>query len=217
LTGHSANRVTELLSAVERGDADAREQLWSTLYDELHAIARHQMAAEAPGRTLQPTALVHEAYLRLFGRDRAHFANRKHFFTSAAQVMRRIRLDDARRRKRLKRGGPGINPDAPPPLAVRDGSDQVVHSRAVGKPAARREYDTPVIFDQDPAEIMALDEALARLEQEDPQRAEVVNLRYFAGLTIDQSAEALGRSPRSIDNDWRLARAWLFRAMGGEE
>ena len=180
------HRLTQLLSAAGDGDASAQEELWSVVYSELRGIARHQMVADANDRTLQPTALVHEAWFRLFGDGRGHFANRRHFFSVAAKAMRHIRIDDVRKRNRLKRGG-----------ALERGAPE----------------DEPAIFDQDPAEVLAVHEALVRLEAEDPRKAEVVMLRYFAGLTEDESAAALGVSRRTIQNDWRLARAWLYAEL----
>jgi len=184
-----ANPITQLLAAAGRGDTGAPEKLWAAIYEELRRIAGGQMRAEAPGRTLQPTALVHEAYLRLTGDPQFNWANRRHFFAAAAQAMRRIRIDDARSRNRLKRGG-----DQPA------GERQPVDSVAA-------------VFDQDPAEVLAIDEALAKLAEADPRKAEVVNLRYFTGLTVDETAEALGVSPRTVDNEWKLARAWLYREL----
>ncbi len=179
--------VTQLLAALGQGDASAREELWSLVYDELHSLAQHQMAREAPGHTLQPTALVHESYLRLMGGDyNAQFANRRHFFAAAAQAMRRIRTDDARRRNRLKRGGGE-------------------------KPGVLR--DTPPTFDQDPAEVLAIDEALNKLKQTRPRAVEVVTLMYFAGLTGDETAEAMELSARTVDREWSFARVWLHREL----
>ena len=178
--------LTQLLAAAGEGDASAHEKLWSAVYSELHSLARRQMAGEAAGRTLQPTALVHEAYLRLIGDGEAKWTSRRHFFGAAAKAMRRIRLDDARRRHRLKRGG--------------------------GK---QRESlgDGPVLFDDDPADVLAVDEALSKLERIDPRKAEVVNLRYFAGLTVDETAQALDLGSRTVGKEWRVARAWLYREL----
>lgn len=156
------------------------------VYDELRALAYRQMADEAGPRTLQPTALVHEAYLRLLAGGDGTFENRRHFFFAAARIMRQIRVDDARKRKRLKRGG--------------------------GDKAGGLKED-PAVFDDDPAEILAVDEALQRLEAIEPRKAEVVKLRYFAGLSIEECAETLGVSPRSVDNDWYYAKAWLHREL----
>lgn len=184
--------ITEVLSAARRGDGDARERLWTVVYDELRSIAAHQMAIEAPNRTLQPTALVHEAYLRLLGEHPIDWTNRCLFFAAAAKMMRRIRIDDARRRNRLKRGGDRRRV----PL---DGAEDA------GGLGGHR-----ACFDDDPAEALAIDEALRRLEALDPQMAEVVVLRYHGGLTREQISEAVGIAPRTVDNKWRLARAWLW-------
>ncbi len=182
------SHITQLLDEVCRDsdDAAARERLWRLMYDELHAIAHHYLAGEAAGRTLQTTALMNEAYLRLFGGEQVSYHNRRHFFAAAAEAMRRILIDDARKRKRIKRGG-GESPVA---LCAEPG-----------------------VFDQDPVELMAIDEALARLEAIDPRKAEVVKLRYFAGLTGDEVAELLDVSPRTIDSEWQFARAWLYREL----
>lgn len=182
--------VTQLLAAAGQGDTAARERLWGLIYAELHELAGKQMAREAPGRTLQPTALVHEAYMRLFGREQGAYANRRHFFAAAARAMRRIRIDDARKRKRMKR----------------DGGQQPV-------PGLER---SAAVLEPDPAEVLALDEALARLEETHPRMAEVVSLRYYAGLSVDDTAEAIGVSPRTVDSDWQFARAWLHRALKDE-
>jgi len=160
------------------------------IYDELRGLAQRQMAAEAPGRTLQPTALVHEAYLRLIaGNEKAQWANRRHFFAAAAKAMRRIRIDDARKRNRLKRGG-GENP--------------------------RSLQDAPGVFDQDPVEVLAVDEALIKLARTNPRTAEVVNLRYFVGLTGDETAGTMGLSARTVDREWEFARVWLHRELHGD-
>lgn len=178
--------LTQLLKAISHGDPDAPEQLWRIVYDELRSLAAQQMATEAPGHTLQPTALVHEAYFRLFGNTRVAWANHQHFFAAAAKVMRDICVDHARKRKRLKRGGGG---------------------KALRRPVSA------LILDPDPAEVLAVNEALERLEQVNPRKADVVMLRYFARLTVDECAAALGVSRRTIDNEWRLARAWLYREL----
>ena len=186
MSSPTSSPVTLLLDAVVQGDESAQNRLWSVIYDELHRLAQQQMANEAPGRTLQTTALVHEAYLRLMGGEDVHWSNRRHFFGAAARAMRQIRIDDARRRHRLKRGG-GERP--------------------------RRLQEDPGVFDQDPADVLAINEALDKLEQRDSRQAEVVMLRYFAGLSIDECASAMGVSPRTVDADWRLARAWLHREL----
>lgn len=187
MTEPVATGLTALLSAAAEGDADAARNLWALIYDELRAVARRQLAQEAPGHTLQPTALVHEAYMRLLGGN-GRFENRRHFFAAAANAMRQIRIDDARRRGRLKRGGDNHRP----------GSLE----------------EAPAVFDQNPIEVLAVDEAITRLRAAYPRAAEVVVLRYFTGLSIDETAEALEMAPRSVDNDWKFAKAWLQRELG---
>jgi len=186
MTTPRSDSVTELLAAVAQGDTSARGRLWSLVYDELHRVAQRQMADEAPGRTLQTTALVNEAYLRLVGRENIQWVNRRHFFSTAAKAMRSIRIDDARKRKRLKRGG--------------------------DRQAAPLD-ETAGSFDQDPDEVLAIDEALTKLEQTHPLQAEVVMLRYFTGLTVEETAHALDVSPRTVDREWLFARAWLHREL----
>ena len=181
-----AESVTQLLQALSQGHTSAQKELWSLIYEELHGLARGQMAKEPAGLTLQSTALVHEAYLRLIGDENVQWANRRHFFGAAANAMRRIRIDDARRRGRQKRGG---------------GQQRVPIDEA------------NAVLDQDPAQVLAIDEALTKLEQADPRKAEVVMLRYFAGLSVDETAEALGVAPRTVDSEWRFAKAWLHREL----
>ena len=161
--------ITELLAGAARGDDASEERLWQAVYTELRAMAGKQMAAESPGRTLQPTALVHEAYLRLTGGAPVKWENRRHFFAAAAKAMRRIRVDDARRRTRRKRGGDRATMSLPDNVGA-DGPD--------------------------PGEMLDIDEALDRLEREFPREARVVMLRYFVGMTGEETAEALGVSPR---------------------
>lgn len=181
--------ITELLAAVDRGDDAARDRLWRTVYDELHAMARQQMVQEGGANTLQATVLVNEAYVRLVGRDGdGRWQNRRHFFSAAATAMRRIRVDEARRRRASKRGGGR----APGQLA----SD--VAAKGI-----------------DADELVALDDALQHLEAIEPRRAEIVSLRYFVGLTVDETAELLGLSPRTVDAEWRFTRAWLHRELTG--
>lgn len=182
-------RITQLLASAAEGDGAAQEELWSVVYSELRGIARHQMVSEGAGRTLQPTALVHEAWFRLFGANQAPWSSRGHFFSAAAKAMRRIRIDDARKRNRLKRGG-GKSCEAAP--------------------------EQPAIFDQNPAEVLAVHEALDRLGAEDARKVDVVMLRYFAGLTEEETAAALGVSRRTVQNEWRLIRAWLHRELSDE-
>ena len=163
------HRGTSVLGAGRRGYAGAQGRGWSLSYDALPKLARQQMAAEAPGHTLQPTALVHEAYFRLFGENPVQWSNRGHFFTAAAEAMRRIRVDDARTRGRLKRGGG----QKPGPIT-----------------------EDPSVFDQDPVEVLAVGEALEELAQTAPRQAEGVKLRYFTGLTGAECAAVLEGSPR---------------------
>lgn len=178
--------VTQLLAAASDGEAGARKQLWSLIYDELRRLAQQQMAREAPGHRLQPTALVHEAFFRLFGENDIQWSNRGHFFSAAAEAMRRICIDDARKRGRLKRG-------------------------AGKKPGQLT--DGPSVFDQDPVEVLAIDEALTEMEQTAPRQAEVVKLRYFTSMTVDECAAVLEVSPRTVNKDWAFARAWLHRKL----
>jgi RNA polymerase sigma factor (TIGR02999 family) len=186
----SRQEITQILDAVAQNEDGASEYLWKLVYGELRAIAAAQMAREAPGRTLQPTALVHEAYFRLFGKNGTAYNNRAHFFASAARVMRHIRVDDARKRNRVKRGGGN-------------------------KPGELLEE--PAVFDQDPLEVIEIHEILDRLEKVDQLKAQLVMLRYFAGLNTDECAAALGVSRRTVTNQWQLARAWLYRELSGHE
>jgi len=180
-------QVTEALAAMARGDADAAERLLPLVYAELKALARARMARERPGQTLQPTALVHEAYLRLVG-DGARWESRAHFYGAAAQAMRRIMVERARRVGRLKRGGNAER------LTLDDDAVAVV-PRSV--------------------ELLALDEALDRLAARDRAMADVVMLRYFAGLTVTETAEAVGTSERTVHRQWTAARAWLRHQLAG--
>ncbi|MGH7129782.1 MAG: ECF-type sigma factor [Planctomycetaceae bacterium] len=182
--------VTRILSAVEQGDSQAAEELLPHVYDELRKLAAAKLARESPDQTLQATALVHEAWLRLVDVDQAqHWNSRGHFFAAAAEAMRRILVENARRQSRLKHGG-----------------GRVREELAASNAAAPEDSD----------ELLALDEALGRLAVEDPVSAELVKLRYFAGLTIRQAAEVLGVSPRKADFLWAFARAWLRREIAGE-
>jgi RNA polymerase sigma factor (TIGR02999 family) len=179
--------ATRLLDAAAAGDRRAAAELLPLVYDELRALAAARMAAEAPGHTLQPTALVHEAYLRLIGTDdQPRWDGRGHFFAAAAEAMRRILIEAARRKGGPERGGRharrDLDPDHPAPP---DRADR----------------------------LLALDAALDRLAAAEPRAAEVVKLRYFAGLTVPEAAAALGISPRTADGDWAYARAWLAAEM----
>jgi RNA polymerase sigma factor (TIGR02999 family) len=186
----SSGAVTELLSRVARQDHQAADELLQIVYGELRKLARAWMARERPGQTLQPTALVHEAYLRLIADPAARFENRQHFFGAAAEAMRRILIERARRVARQKRGGG----QQPVPI------DEV-----------------DVVAAGDPEEVLAVDLALSRLQERDPVMCEVVKLRYFAGLTVEETAEALALSPRSVNRLWTSARAWLKRETAGME
>lgn len=194
MSGPQRHAVTELLAAVGRGEAAARDRLWALIYDELLVVAQRQLAYEAAGHRRRPTSLVHDAYLRLTNGEHVEFANRKHFFAAAARAMRQIRIDDARKRNRLKRGGP----DSPAAVPL----DAVAAASADG--------------DSDPATLLAVDEALKQLEAIEPRKAEVVMLRYYCGLSVDETADALGVSARTVDSDWHYARAWLHRALSGD-
>jgi RNA polymerase sigma factor (TIGR02999 family) len=177
-----------MLDSIAQGDPKAAEELLPLVYDELRKLAAHKMAAEAPGQTLQPTALVHEAWLRLVGNEDPHFANRAHFFAAAAQAMRRILLDNARRKQRQRHGGGWERVD--------------LESVQLAEPLPSRD-------------LLALDEALTELAQSDPQAAELVQLRFFAGLSQQQAADLLGISRRTADRTWAYARAWLFEQIAG--
>jgi RNA polymerase sigma factor (TIGR02999 family) len=180
--------VTRVLGAISRGEEQAARDLLPLVYDELRRLAARRLALENPGQTLQATALVHEAYLRLVGPDTGKpWDGRGHFFAAAAEAMRRILLDRARDRKRLKRGG-----------------------------TRRREsldLNSLVGDDAPPDDLIDLDEALGRLAQIDARGAELVKLRLFAGLTLDEAATALGVVRRTAERDWSFARAWLFQQL----
>jgi len=183
--------VTHILDAMAAGEPRALGKLLPLVYDELRQLAAAQMAREKPGQTLDATALVHEAYLRLVGQqNEQQFANRPHFFAAAAEAMRRILIENARRKRSQKRGG---NRDRLPLDPERFA-------------APERAED-----------LLALDEALEQLATTEPQVAELVKLRYFAGLTIPQTAEMLGVSPRTADAWWAFARAWLLAKLQGDQ
>jgi RNA polymerase sigma factor (TIGR02999 family) len=180
------NDVTRILSAIEQGNAQATEQLLPLVYEELRRLAARQMAQEKKGQTLQATALVHEAYLRLVDDRGRRWESRGHFFAAAAEAMRRVLVENARAKKRLKRGG-GL---------------------------AKREFDPDLLVAPElPDDLLALDEALTRLAAADRQAADVVQLRVFAGLTVKEAARVLGVSPRTVDHAWAYARAWLLAEL----
>lgn len=178
--------VTRLLHAAARGDDYAADRLFPQIYDQLLALARSHMHQENPGHTLQATALVHEAYLRLVGSDPLSWSSRTAFFQASAKAMRRILIDHARRRGRSKRGGDRKRE----PL---DAVDLAVSS--------------------DPDEVEALDTAVNRLAEHDPRAADVLQLRFYAGLSVENTAAALGCSERTVKREWAFARAWLYQEL----
>ena len=186
----SSPQVTQLLIAWGQGDEAARDELVPLVYEELHRLAHRHMRKERPGATLQTSALVNEAYLRLIDQKFVKWQNRAHFFGIAAQMMRRILVDYARSRGNQKRGGRVLR-------ITLDEASAVVRDRAT--------------------EVVALDDALVGLTQLDPRKSKIVELRFFAGLNIDETAEVLGVSPGTVMRDWTLAKAWLRREMTGEE
>jgi RNA polymerase sigma factor (TIGR02999 family) len=180
--------VTRILEQIERGDPHAAQELLPLVYDELRKLAAQKMVQEGPGQTLQATALVHEAYLRLVGTEGRGWNSRGHFFAAAAEAMRRILIERARRMHAARRGGGQNRLDLDPAeLAAPERSD----------------------------DLLALDEALEQLAIKDARKAELVKLRYFAGLTMEQAAEALGISTATAHRDWNYARAWLHRSITG--
>jgi RNA polymerase sigma factor (TIGR02999 family) len=178
--------ATRLIEAVGKGDPHAAEELLPLVYDELRKLAHHRMTSERADHTLQATGLVHEAYLRLVDNNEVEWANRAHFFHAAAEAMRRILIEHARAKAGPNRGGGRQRV----PLDVLE-----------------------MAAEAEPAQILALDEAISRLEQKDADAARIVRLRFYAGLTIDEVAKAMGTSPRTIDREWSFARAFLIRAL----
>jgi RNA polymerase sigma factor (TIGR02999 family) len=188
------SEVTRILDAINQGDMHAADQLLPLVYDELRRLAEHRLAQEKPGQTLQATALVHEAYLRLVpspggesGGSNQLWNSRGHFFAAAAEAMRRILVEQARRKRRLKHGG---------------------YRRHVGLEQALNVAEVP------PDDLVALDEALGHLESIDPVAAQLVKLRYFAGLPMRDAAKALGLSLRTAERNWTYAKTWLHRELG---
>jgi RNA polymerase sigma factor (TIGR02999 family) len=183
--------VTRILADIERGDPKAAEQLLPLVYDELRKLAAQKLAQEKPGQTLQATALVHEAYLRLVDTEAIRrWDSRRHFFAAAAEAMRRILVENARRKGRVKHGG--------------------------GQRREQAELDD-LSADGSPQELLALHETLERYSLHDPLKAKLVELRFFAGLTLAEASECLGISLSTADRAWRYARAWLYAAMAGED
>jgi RNA polymerase sigma factor (TIGR02999 family) len=184
------SEVTSILSAIEQGDTHAAEQLLPLVYDELRKLAAQKLAHEKPGQTLQPTALVHEAFLRLVDVEKTqHWNNCGHFFAAAAEAMRRILVERARHKQTLKAGGDRRRQE------LRD--------------LAGPDADTDI-------DLLALHEALDKFEKQDKRRAELIKLRFFAGLTIEQAAQVLGISTSTADNDWSYARCWLRLEIEGQ-
>ena len=181
--------VTELLIGWSKGDKEALDSLVPLVYDELRRQASRYLRHERVGHTLQTTALIHEAYLRLVDQKNVHWQNRAHFFGIAAQLMRRILVDHARTKKRAKRGGSNIRVSFNDATAMAQGQD---------------------------LDIVALDEALERLAEIDEQQSRIVELRFFSGLTVDETAEVLGISPATVKRDWSMAKAWLHREVTRE-
>ena len=178
--------ITQLLNAVEAGEPKAADQLLPLVYEELRKLAVVRMANEKSGHTLQPTALVHEAWLKIAGEGNENFANRRHFFKSAATAMQQILIDNARRKQRIKHGANAVG--------------EVLHESRIAVNAPSEE-------------LLAVNDALAVLAAEDPQAAEVVQMRYFVGMTVPEIAVALDLAPRTVDRHWAFARAWLKRTI----
>jgi RNA polymerase sigma factor (TIGR02999 family) len=182
--------VTRILTAIDQGDPHAADQLLPLVYEELRKLASHRMANEAAGQTLQATALVHEAWMRLVGKENPKFENRAHFFAAAAEAMRRILIDKARRKRALCHGG---------------GQQRVDLEQA----------DVASTSDDD--QLLAVNEALDKLALQNKAQAELVKLRYFVGMTVDEAADALGIARRTANNYWAHARAWLFRELKSQK
>lgn len=190
LDGPSEFEVTQLLKAWGRGHADALEKLAPLIEKELHRLAHNYMCREKPGHTLQTTALVNEVYLRLVNVQRMTWQDRAHFFAITARMMRHILTDFARSKNYLKRGGAALRVSFDDALAISAEKD---------------------------ADIVALDDALTQLAMLDPRKSQVVELRFFAGLSVEETAEALRISPETVKRDWRFAKSWLHRALSGDK
>ena len=185
----SAVDITQLLRDWQRGDREALDRLMPLVYDELHLIASRHLARERPERTLQTTALVNEAYMRLVDQRKVDWQNRAHFFALAARLMRRIVLDDVRKRRREKHGGDVVRIP--------------IEGLQVSAPAAR----------MDAVDVLELDRALTQLEALDADQGRIVELRYYGGLTIEETAAVMGVSTATIKREWAMAKGWLFRAL----
>lgn len=188
MSDDAGTHVSRILGEVRAGNLQASDELLPLVYAELRRLARSRMAREKHAHSVQPTSLVHQAYLRLLGDEHPHWEGRGHFFAAAAEAMRRILIERARQRASLKRGGN----------------------------LRRVEYDEEqAVFDAEGLDMLALDAALEQLEAQDAAMANVVKLRYFAGLTVPETAEVMGISPRSVNRLWTASRAWLHREMDG--
>lgn len=187
MSNESPDDATIVLNRLCQGDGEGSDEFLRWLYEELRKLARGQIGHNGPTPTHQATAIVHEAYLRLFGEvNNFDWANRRHFFGAAARIMRQICIDDARRRKRVKRGG----------------------GRKVGSLQIE-----PTAPDRNPDDVLAVHEALEKLQEVDPRKVELINLRYFAGLSEEETAQAMELSRRTVQLEWRIARAWLHRLL----
>ena len=180
------SNVTKILNAIERGDVRAADKLLPMVYEELRRLAAQKMSHERPGQTLEATALVHEAYIRLLGAEAQNWSGRTHFFAAAAEAMRRILIENARRKQRYKHGADRHRVDL---------------------------NDSEIIIEGPSTDLLALDEALSKLAEEDREVADLVKMRYFAGLTLEQAAAVLGVSRRTADRYWAYARAWLYQEI----
>jgi RNA polymerase sigma factor (TIGR02999 family) len=186
----SQAQVTQLLAEWSGGDSDALDRLIPLVQPELHRLAHHYMSREAIGHTLQTTALLNEAYLQLVDDPKRSWQNRTHFVAAAAQLMRRIMVDHARERRALKRGGGALKVSLD---------------------------DAALVTERQSEELLALDEALQELAALDPRKSQIVELRYFGGMTIEETATFLKMSHRSVEREWTMAKAWLYRALSGKE
>jgi len=182
--------VTRILNAIEQGDAGAANELLPLVYEELRLLAAQKLSHEPPGQTLQATALVHEAYMRLVGDEPTSWDNRGHFFAAAAEAMRRILIENARRKQKLKRGGDQRRVDL---------------------------SDADIAIERDINDLLSLDEALTKLAQEDPTKADLVKLRYFGGLTLEQASHVLKISRATASRYWSYVQAWLFHEINGSD
>ena len=178
--------VTRILNAIEQGDSRAADELLPLVYEQLRVLASQKLSQEPPGQTLQSTALVHEAYIRLVGEEAQNWENRRHFFLAASEAMRRILIDNARRKKSQRHGG---------------------HQQRI-------DFDYITAADKNlPGDLIELDEALTKLTEQEPEVADLVKLRYFGGLTLEQAAKIKGISRRTAGRHWKYARLWLYREM----